>query len=547
MRAFFPILCAILLAAAWLLPFHKTPWTTFGSELLTFLAALSLLGLFVNSSLKIPKPQWFAALFITIPLIQWSFGQVLYFSNALLITAYLLMFWLMTVAGYQLSVGNAARETVFKRFSLLVVAVGLLSSVIAICQWLDLSQYFTPYMNLLKGNRPYANFAQPNNLATFLTISVLGCVYLFEKRLLPKRVLIPVALLFVFCIALTQSRTSWVVGLFMLAYWGIKQYRRPMRFNFAKMLAWIASFVAIIVLLPELNAWLASFSEQDVITTSSVVERASSGYLRFDMWNQSLVALSQQPWFGYGWNQTGMAQIAAFDAYPSHEWYKSSHNFALDLLVWNGIPIGGLILLYLICWLFWLNRGEKESISMTATLMVCAILIHGLLEYPLHYAYFLLPMGFLLGLIQAQYPKLPSVQVPRLLLSVVILIGLTLTAVVYRDYDLYKQQSAYASKKLLSPEQQAVMQRKIWVLTQFEERVWWIHLDPQEQMTDAELQHVARVVANSASAYDLHKYAQLLAYNHKKTEAEHQLWIIKQLHGQSYEYAQLSSNSSTAD
>lgn len=547
MRAFFPILCAILLAAAWLLPFHKTPWTTFGSELLTFLAALSLLGLFVNSSLKIPKPQWFAALFITIPLIQWGFGQVLYLSNALLGSAYLLMFWLMTVAGYQLSLGNAARERVFKRFSLLVVGVGLLSSVITICQWLDLSQYFTPYMNLLKGNRPYANFAQPNNLATFLTMSVLGCLYLFEKRLLPKRVLIPIALLFVFCIALTQSRTSWVVGLFMLAYWGIKQYNRPMRFNFAKMLAWMTSFVVIIALLPQLNAWIASFSEQDVVATTSVVERASSGYLRFDMWNQSLVALSQQPWFGYGWNQTGMAQIAAFDLYPSHEWYKSSHNFALDLLVWNGIPIGGLILLYLICWLYWLNRGVKESISMVATLMVCAILIHGLLEYPLHYAYFLLPMGFLLGLIQAQYPKLPSVQLPALLVSVVIVLGLTLTAVVYRDYDLYKQQSAYASKTLLSPEQQAVMQRKIWVLTQFEERVWWIHLDPQQTMTDAELQHIARVVANSASAYDLHKYAQLLAANHQKTEAEHQLWIIKQLHGQTYQYAELSSNSSSTD
>ena len=106
MKAIPYILSAILLLVAWLFPFHKMPWTTFGSEVLTFLSALVLLSTFINKSLNIPKPQLLILPILAIPLIQWGFGQVLYFSNALLCTAYIGMFWLMVVVGYNLGVGE---------------------------------------------------------------------------------------------------------------------------------------------------------------------------------------------------------------------------------------------------------------------------------------------------------------------------------------------------------------------------------------------------------------------------------------------------------
>ena len=79
----------------------------------------------------------------------------------------------------------------------------------------------------------------------------------------------------------------------------------------------------------------------------------------------------------------------------------------------------------------------------------------------------------------------------------------------------------------------------IWLLTQFKERVWWIGLNPYTTMTDQQLQSMGRMVANLASAYDIHKYAQVLAFNGKKSEAEHQLWILKTLHGQDKSYQEL--------
>lgn len=547
MRVFFFILSAILMAAAWLSPVHRMPWTTFTSEILTFAAALSLCMGFVKQAPKIAKPQLIAAVIIFIPLIQWAMGLILYLSNALLCSAYLLMFWLMVVIGYNLGPSQVAREAVFKRFSVLVVVVAVVSALIAVLQWLHLTSYFPGLVNVLKGNRPYANFAQPNNLATFLSLGVFGCLYLFEQRALAKRVVVPIALLLIFAIALTQSRTSWVVCLFipvywiMRHYWGVKSYQRNNRMSITAILLWVGIFIVNIALLPLLTGWITAYFDQNLVATTNVVARASSGYLRFDMWAQAITAVGQHPWFGYGWNQTGMAQIAAFDLYPSHEWYKSAHNIILDLFIWNGVVLGTLVIGYLACWLYWLNKGARENVSIIASLMVAAILIHAMLEYPIHYAYFLLPMGFLLGLIQSQYPHLPSIRLPIFIIQLIVLCGVFLGTVVVRDFELYKTQSYLASQKSWSAEDQQDMRKNIWVLSQFKERVWWIQLPAHTQVSDAELAYIGRMVSNTASRYDLHKYAQLLAFNGKRAEAEHQLWIIQQLHGKTYQYDELIS------
>ncbi len=546
MKKIFYLLAVVLLSAAWLLPFHKTPWTTFGSEMLTFSACIALLVACSFDQFKIAKPQWLAALIILIPTVQYATGHILYFSNAMLCVGYLLMFWLMISAGYNLS-EHQGRIRVFRLFCTLLIVIGVLSSVMAIIQWLQLSPKLYPYLNTLRGNRPYANFAQPNNFATFMSMGLIGVLYFYEKRIASKYVLIPLALLFIFTIALTQSRTSWVLCLFILIYLGIKQYNRPKRFGFAKLLLWVGVFILAISALPYINQWVGALTDRPIVDTASVVERASGGYLRLDMWNQALVAIGQQPWFGYGWNQTGMAQIAAFDAYPSHEWYKSAHNVILDLLIWNGIPIGLLIVLYVVGWLYWLNKGVRDIESIMATLMVCAILIHALLEFPIHYAYFLMPMGFLLGLIQSQYKDLPYIVLKPVMIYSVSVTGLVISGWVCYDYDLYKSRSIEANKTTpLTVEEQKILNQKMWMLSQFDERVWWVSLKPASKLSDEQLTHLGRMVANHASAFDVEKYAKVLAFNGKKAEAEHQLWILKTLHRKTVQYADLLPISSVA-
>lgn len=534
------LICAALLGLAYLLPYHTSPWPTMGSEVLTLLAgSVLLLGLYQNK-VNIAKPQLLLLPVLFIPLIQYACGQILYLSNALASFGYIALFWLMIVVGYNLSTTAQKREKLFTWLSIFFLVVGVLSSVIAILQWLNLNGYFSYIMYPLKGNRPYANMAQPNNLATLLTLALMACVYLFEKRLFKNIYLIPASTILIFSVALTQSRTTWVFCLFILIYWSIKQFKQSVRLSLPKLMLWIGLFVICVAFLPLINQMLSAATVYEVRNTASVVERATSGFKRLDMWAQIAQAIQLKPWLGYGWNQTGMAQIAVFDLHPSREWYKSAHNIIFDLIIWNGVIIGGLIVAYFSAWLYWLNKGVKDNISVVATLMVCAILIHGLLEFPLHYGYFLLPAGFLLGIIQAQYQNLIAVSIKPIIFKIVAVIGIVSSLIFARDYMLYKEQMRIISQITpITANHQQILDRKIFLLTQFEERIWWVSLDPKTKMSPEQIEHIGRMVANLAAKYDLYKYAQVLAYNGYKTEAEYQLWISSQLHREKRTYVDL--------
>ncbi|NEU35520.1 hypothetical protein GN156_33230, partial [bacterium LRH843] len=77
-------------------------------------------------------------------------------------------------------------------------------------QWLLLTQGGIWLADLPLGARPYANFAQPNNCATFLCIGLMACLYLYEKKYIHRFCGVLLASFILFGITLTQSRTAWV-------------------------------------------------------------------------------------------------------------------------------------------------------------------------------------------------------------------------------------------------------------------------------------------------------------------------------------------------
>ena len=70
------------------------------------------------------------------------------------------------------------------------------------------------------------------------------------------------------------------------------------------------------------------------------------------------------------------------------------------------------------------------------------------------------------------------------------------------------------------------------MVAQFQQRLDWINLKPQTQMSNTDLEWMDAFVKNKATPYNLKKYAQVLVYNHKFQEAEQQLFILQQLYGQ---------------
>ncbi|MGQ1538686.1 Wzy polymerase domain-containing protein [Acinetobacter baumannii] len=538
MQVFFLFLAAILLGFAWLSPFHYNPWVMFSSEMGAFAAGLSILAVLLNQNIKTPRAQLLILPFILIPLVQWSFGLILDFSTALLSTLYLLGFWFMILIGYNLSLDEKKREQLFSGFCVLVLTVAVGTSFIAIYQWLNLESNFIYMLNLI-GNRPYGNFGQPNNMATFLIMGLLGCLFLYEKNKATVWLLLPSALIILFTIALSQSRTSWIVFPFLLIYWIVKQFGKQKRFRFVQGLLWCLAFFLIAgLILPYITQFIEFSTNTEITETSSFVARAGSGHERIGMWIQILHAIAQQPWLGYGWSQTSVAVVDSIQYGTVHVWFNSAHNVLLDIIIWNGIPIGIVIIAYFACWFVWLNQQAKETISIIAIMMVCTVLIHAMLEFPQRYAYFLLTCGFLLGIIQAQTPVLKGIVLNKQVLRLIWGVSLILLLAIWRDYNVYVTNSNLLFKNK-QPNAEVLGSNQIFVLTQFEQRLKWIEMKPETTLSDADLAVWGNFVKNKATPYNLRKYAQLLAYNGKVEQAEQQIFILQHLYRQQITLAEL--------
>ncbi|MDN8245098.1 Wzy polymerase domain-containing protein [Acinetobacter baumannii] len=538
MQVFFLFLAAILLGSAWLSPFHYNPWVMFSSEMSTFAAGLSVLAALFYQNIKIPRAQILLLPFTLIPIVQWGCGLVFDLSTALLSTFYLLGFWFMVLAGYNLSLDQKKRDQIFSGFSLLVIITSLFTSLIAIFQWLNIESHLIYTLHLI-GNRPYGNFGQPNNMATFLIIGLLGCLYLYEKNKVTVWLLLPSALIILFTIALSQSRTSWIVFPFLFIYWVVKQFGKQKRFRFVQGLLWCLAFFLIAgLILPYITQFIEFSTNTEITETSSFVARAGSGHERIGMWIQILHAIAQQPWLGYGWSQTSVAVVDSIQYGTVHVWFNSAHNVLLDIIIWNGIPIGIVIIAYFTCWFLWLNQQAKETISIIAIMMVCTVLIHAMLEFPQRYAYFLLTCGFLLGIIQAQTPVLKGIVLNKQVLRLIWGISLILLLAIWRDYNVYVTNSNLLFKNK-QPNAEVLGSNQIFVLTQFEQRLKWIEMKPETTLSDADLAVWGNFVKNKATPYNLRKYAQLLAYNGKVEQAEQQIFILQHLYRQQITLAEL--------
>ncbi|ENW07028.1 O-antigen ligase family protein [Acinetobacter beijerinckii] len=528
----------IFISFAWLSPFHTYPWVTFSSELSSFAAALAILGLFLNQNIKLARPQIWLIPFLLIPLIQFSFGLITDFSVAFLSFSYLLVFWLMIISGYNVASNNEKRERIMTGLSYTVLCVAFISGLFAVIQWLNWESHFG-WVMALKGSRPYANFGQPNNLSTFLIMGLLGALYLYEKHKASLWMLIPSSVLVLFAVCLTQSRTAWIVCIFIFFYWIYKQYKLQPRFNFPKLLMWsLAYFILAGYLLPLIAELMSYSAGSEISHTASIVERAGSGHERIGMWIQILHAIAERPWFGYGWNQTSIAVVESIHFNTVQVWFNSAHNVFLDLLVWNGIPLATLFIAYIALWFFWLNKQAKDITSIIAILMVCTILIHAMLEFPQRYAYFLLPMGFLLGLIQAQTPNLKAINVNKNVTRCLWLVSIVVLLLVWRDYKLFQENSRLVFKGK-TPSEEILGSSKILLLTQFQQRLDWIALNPKTKFSETDLELLGEMVKNKATPYNLKKYAQLLVYNQKINAAEQQLVVLNRLYKQKLSLAEI--------
>jgi O-antigen ligase len=303
----------------------------------------------------------------------------------------------------------------FRALCVALLVAGLLSTAVAAVQvlapeWAD-GHWIA--LTALEG-RASGNLRQPNHLSSLLLWSLVAGVWLVESGgaadgepfARPARWRWSLALLalatLIFGLVLSASRTG-TVGVLVLAVWGALDRglsRRARALLLATPLLYAACWWG-------LSGWAEAsghvFGGAERLRSESDISSS-----RFGIWANTLSLIAQHPWAGVGWGEFNLAwSLTPFPHRPV-AFFDHTHNLPLQLVVELGMPLGlGVTALLLgALWRAWRatqrmaarDDAARATLLRSAWMMVLLVALHSLLEYPLWYAYFLLPAAFAWGL-----------------------------------------------------------------------------------------------------------------------------------------------------
>jgi len=250
--------------------------------------------------------------------------------------------------------------------------------------------------------RASGNLRQPNHLSSLLLWSVVGAVWLGEAKVLDRRIALGLAIAFIYVVVLSASRTG-ALGMLTLAAWGLLDRRvsRPTR------IALVLAPLLYAAMWWATSLWAAEthqlFAGQARLTTTTGDISSS----RFAIWSNALALIASHPWLGVGFGDFNFAwTLTPFPGRPT-EFFDHTHNLVLNFAVEMGVPIAALVLV-LMAYALWralahaISDGREKTgpypVQRAAFVVVFLVAVHSMLEYPLWYAYFLLPTAFAFGL-----------------------------------------------------------------------------------------------------------------------------------------------------
>lgn len=513
----------VLLASSWLWPFRPAPLISFTQEVLALTAAALLLPLLLSKKILIPI-YFFTVLGIgAIPVLQYWQGSIPFAGNAWLTSIYLAAFALMLLAGYNLTDNKKSTHNFTALLASIFMLAATLSTWIALRQYLHLAD--SSWEINLNSGRPYANLAQPNNLATLLGLGLAGCLYFYETRRFGHFSAGILSAFLLLGLAVTQSRTPWVTSLAILVFWFIKMRTFSPRLTFLHLCLWVGFYVFLIVTLPY-------FYNLIEFKAASLADRAAA-LERWSLWSQLWHAAWNGPFWGYGWNQTNAAQVSVTLEYPLSMMTSYSHNLVLDLLLWNGLIPGSIIVIGVGVWLLRLGWFAHTKESLFALIAAGFILTHSMLEFPFAYAYFLLPLGLLLGISSVDMPNKQQFIFPRSLLLIIIIAGGWLIKLAITDYQIIK--ADYLAQRMKAANvigfENKVPIVEVKLLTQFRELQRFKAIPPSSDYNAKELAWMKSVVHQYPHLANLYKYALILRLNGQPKLSEQYLKLLCNLHG----------------
>lgn len=413
---------ALLVTLAFVFPLHLAPWATFHSEFLFGLAVLLLASIHLDRVPRVDIPfHVIGVAVVAMVVLHVALGGLFPRDSAWTIALY------AVVAALAYHVGSQRQDG--RRFAIIlapVAAAAVLSAMIACLQWTGTlakgdwdPAFFFPSPG---GGRTASNIAQANNFGTLLVIGIWCVLFLLRRpwQTIPARRATNLAafltiVLLTLGIYLSGSRTALLnllLAPLLVAAW--QWWRREPVLS--PLLVWTVAPLALLLVLqmvmPPVAEWLGlpQPPEDRSLTDDSA---------RLRLWSMAWAAVMESPWWGHGLTAMAEAHLRLSPIYGAIDYRIAAHahNTVLDLFLMFGIPVGGAIAAG-VAWLWWRGwRAADEPGRLFVWLMCTAMLVHAMLEYPLHYGFFLWLLCLLLGYLTGQpgrpiewrYPVLASV------------------------------------------------------------------------------------------------------------------------------------------
>lgn len=512
-------LLSIALALPWLMPIHVRPWTAFHADVLmalVFVSALAVVAAATRRRWIFPRSSVVLLGFSTIPFLQYVGGLLFFAADALMAGLYLLGFALAIALGARIETCWPGRlaPAVFASFAVAAV----ISFAIALNQWLGIDQWGAFTLAGTAGGRFVANVGQPNNLATLYVWALVAFWWAFHRGAVCGWLVVVVAGLLLFGIVMTQSRTG-MIAAFAIAAVAVAHPRAlrsgGQRLTVAMLVLW---FVACVAVWGPLNNFLQLAAPQ------TVAERLMPG-TRMLHWQLIGDAILQRPLFGWGWQQVGVAQSTLAPMHPATgEVIRSSHNLVLDLLAWNGLPLGLLATAAIGIWYVRRWSAAQDATQVLAMAVLSVFLWHALLEQPHLRAMFLVPAGLLAGVLSTNTfnPRQASGgAVGRGWIALIVVTLALCTALVLRDY--FRIEAAWMAERLRAARIGSLEPKPLpdtLTLGHLQAVLELGRAEPRAGMTGGEIEAMRRITFRMPGRVGMLKLARAQAMNGRVPEAE---------------------------
>lgn len=340
-------------------------------------------------------------------------------------------------------------------------------------QFFDIERTLSPLVNLNPTSRAFGNFRQSNHLGTFAVLGFVGAWWRHRRGMDSSSVTVVLAMLAYSGVALSASRTAAlevVAVAVCLAFWS----DRRSRFD------WLL-FVAGPLWVWLLGSGLQSLAEL-AATNFQPLEQREDGNInvRLIHWGEAWQLALKHPFFGVGWGELGRARFEELSLAKGQVNTLNAHNMVLHVLAEFGL-VGGALILAPVFALLWrlrpwaLARSDPEPHQRTnlrwGWLVLVAVGLHSLTEYPLWYMPFIIPTVFVLGMLMASHPRPVERTVPAGALTALSAAMVLATALALVEYQ--RVSTAFGPRGASLPDPALVMGIQDTVLFRhYADRAW---------------------------------------------------------------------------